>query len=604
MSRSFYWLTAAFLLAGSASTLAEPKYGIAMQGEPELPAGFTHFRYANPDAPKGGNVTYCVVGSFDNLNPFIIKSLRTTARGMIDTIYGNLVFEPLMQRNYDEPFGLYGLLADSVDMDPERKWIEFHIDPKAKWSDGQPVTPEDVLFTYDVFTEKGRPPYSDRMKRVEKLEKTGERSVRFTFNELSDREFPLIIAMTPIIPKHAFDKETFDKTTLKPLIGSGPYTVDKVMPGQRIIFKRNPDYWGKDIPSKRGFDNYDRITIEYFLNSNAQLEAFKKGICAVNMETDPVKRERDMDFPAFKRGEVMAETFKSGIPPVITGFLFNTRLPKFANAEVRHALGMLYDFEWANKNLFNNRYARLKSFWQDSELSALGHPAGDKEKALLAPYPGRVPADVMDGTWLPPVTDGSGQDRKVLKAAFEILKGQGYHIESGQMLDKESQPFTFEILTSSQDEERLASLYQRTLAKIGITVSIRSLDGDQIQSRKQRYDFDVLIGASGFNNSLSPGIEQRGRWGSEAAKVDGSFNLAGVAEPAVDAAINAMLNARTKEDFVAAVRVLDRLLISGNYMVPMQYNPDQWVAYWTYLEYPKVTPLFGYQLPVWWRKTD
>ncbi len=604
MSRSFYWLTAAFLLAGSASTLAEPKYGIAMQGEPELPAGFTHFRYANPDAPKGGNVTYCVVGSFDNLNPFIIKSLRTTARGMIDTIYGNLVFEPLMQRNYDEPFGLYGLLADSVDMDPERKWIEFHIDPKAKWSDGQPVTPEDVLFTYDVFTEKGRPPYSDRMKRVEKLEKTGERSVRFTFNELSDREFPLIIAMTPIIPKHAFDKETFDKTTLKPLIGSGPYTVDKVMPGQRIIFKRNPDYWGKDIPSKRGFDNYDRITIEYFLNSNAQLEAFKKGICAVNMETDPVKRERDMDFPAFKRGEVMAETFKSGIPPVVTGFLFNTRLPKFANAEVRHALGMLYDFEWANKNLFNNRYARLKSFWQDSELSALGHPASDKEKALLAPYPGRVPADVMDGTWLPPVTDGSGQDRKVLKAAFETLKGQGYHIENGQMLDKEGQPFTFEILTSSQDEERLASLYQRTLAKIGIAVSIRSLDGDQIQSRKQRYDFDVLIGASGFNNSLSPGIEQRGRWGSEAAKVDGSFNLAGVAEPAVDAAINAMLNARTKEDFVAAVRVLDRLLISGNYMVPMQYNPDQWVAYWTYLEHPKVTPLFGYQLPVWWRKTD
>ncbi|PLP61283.1 ABC transporter substrate-binding protein [Mesorhizobium loti] len=604
MSRSFYWLTAAFLLTSSSLATAEPKYGIAMQGEPELPAGFTHFPYANPDAPKGGDITYCVVGSFDNLNPFIIKSLRTTARGMIDTIYGNLVFEPLMQRNYDEPFGLYGLLADSVDMDPERKWIEFHIDPKAKWSDGQPVTPEDVLFTYDVFTEKGRPPYSDRMKRVEKLEKTGEHSVRFTFNELSDREFPLIIAMTPIIPKHAFNKDTFDKTILKPLIGSGPYTVDKVAPGQRIIFKRNPDYWGKDIPSKRGFDNYDRITIEYFLNSNAQLEAFKKGICAVNMETDPVKRERDMDFPAFKRGEAVAETFESGIPPVVTGFLFNTRLPKFANAEVRRALGMLYDFEWANKNLFNERYARLKSFWQDSELSALGHPASDKEKALLAPYPGRVPANVMDGTWQPPVTDGSGQDRKVLKAAFEILKGQGYHIENGQLLDPRGEPFTFEILTSSQDEERLASLYQRTLGKIGITVSIRSLDGDQIQSRKQRYDFDVLIGASGFNNSLSPGIEQRFRWGSEAAKVDGSFNLAGVAEPAVDAAINAMLNARTKEDFIAAVRVLDRLLISGNYLVPMQYNPEQWIAYWTYLEHPKVTPLFGYQLPVWWRKPN
>ncbi|MBN9234277.1 MULTISPECIES: extracellular solute-binding protein [Phyllobacteriaceae] len=604
MSRSFPWLTAAFLLLGSALAQAEPKHGIAMQGEPELPAGYTHFPYADPEAPKGGNVTYCVVGSFDNLNPFIIKSLRTTARGMIDTVYGNLVFEPLMQRNYDEPFGLYGLLADTADMSEDRKSIEFHLDPKAKWSDGQPVTPEDVLFSYNVFTEKGRPPYSDRMKKIAKLEKTGERSVRFTFNDQSDREFPLIIALTPIIPKHAFNKDTFDQTTLKPLVGSGPYTVAQVAPGQRIVFKRNPDYWGKDIPSKRGFDNFDQITIEYFLNANAQLEAFKKGICAVNTESDPVKRERDMDFPAFKRGDVVAETFKTGIPPVVTGFLFNTRLAKFSNPEVRRALGMLYDFEWANKNLFNGRYTRTMSYWQGSELSALGHPASDKEKALLAPFPGRVPPDVMDGSWRPPVTDGSGQDRKVLKAAFDLFKTQGYHIENGQMLDAQGHPFGFEIITASQDEERLAALYQRTLAKIGIAVTIRALDGDQIQSRKQRYDFESLIGASGFNNSLSPGIEQTMRWGSAAAKVDGSFNLAGVADPAVDAAINAMLNAHSKEDFVAAVRVLDRLLISGNYMVPMQYNAEQWIAYWNYLDHPKATALFGYQLPVWWRKPN
>ena len=378
----------------------------------------------------------------------------------------------------------------------------------------------------------------------------------------------------------------------------------QVAPGQRIVFKRNPDYWGKDIPSKRGFDNFDQITIEYFLNANAQLEAFKKGICAVNTESDPVKRERDMDFPAFKRGDVVAETFKTGIPPVVTGFLFNTRLAKFSNPEVRRALGMLYDFEWANKNLFNGRYTRTMSYWQGSELSALGHPASDKEKALLAPFPGRVPPDVMDGSWRPPVTDGSGQDRKVLKAAFDLFKTQGYHIENGQMLDAQGHPFGFEIITASQDEERLAALYQRTLAKIGIAVTIRALDGDQIQSRKQRYDFESLIGASGFNNSLSPGIEQTMRWGSAAAKVDGSFNLAGVADPAVDAAINAMLNAHSKEDFVAAVRVLDRLLISGNYMVPMQYNAEQWIAYWNYLDHPKATALFGYQLPVWWRKPN
>ncbi|PBB67141.1 ABC transporter substrate-binding protein [Mesorhizobium sp. WSM4312] len=606
MGRVLVWLVTAISLftLSLRPAMSEPKHAIAMQGEPALPPDYTHFDYVDPDAPKGGNITYCVVGSFDNLNPFILKSLRTTARGMMDLTYGNLVFEPLMQRNYDEPFSLYGLLADSADMDSERKSIEFHLNPDAKWSDGEPVTPEDVLFTYDVFTDKGRPPYNARMSLIAKLEKTGDHSVRFTFNDKANRETPMIIALTPILPRHAFDKETFDKTTLKPLIGSGPYTISQVAPGQRIVFKRNPDYWGKDVPAKRGFDNYEQITIEYFLNANAKLEAFKKGLCAIDDDGDPVKRERDLDFPAFHRGEVVSETFDTGIPPVVTGFLFNTRLPKFSNPVVRRALGMLYDFEWANKNLFGGKYTRTMSYWQNSELSALGHPADDREKALLAPYPGRVPPDVMDGTWKPPVTDGSGQDRKVLKKAFDLLKSIGYHVQDGTMLDPDGKPFGFEILTASQDEERLAGIYQRTLEKIGINVSIRSLDGDQIQSRKQRFDFEALIGSSGFSNSLSPGFEQLGRWGSEAARAEGSFNLAGVADPAVDAAIEAMLRARSKEDYVAAVRVLDRLLISGNYMVPMQYNTQQWLAYWNYLEHPKKTPIFGYQLPTWWRKPN
>ncbi|RUV03414.1 MAG: ABC transporter substrate-binding protein [Mesorhizobium sp.] len=606
MGRVLVWLIAAIssITLSLQPALSEPKHAIAMQGEPALPADYTHFNYVNPDAPKGGSITYCVVGSFDNLNPFILKSLRTTARGMMDKIFGNLVFEPLMQRNDDEAFSLYGLLADTADMDPERKSIEFHLDPKAKWSDGRPVTADDVLFTYDVFTEKGRPPYSARMSMVAKLEKTGDRSVRFTFNDKANRETPLIIALTPILPKHAFNKETFDRTTLKPVIGSGPYTVAQVAPGQRIVFKRNPDYWGKDIPTKRGFDNYDQITIEYFLNANAKLEAFKKGICAIDDDSDPVKRERDLNFPAFHKGDVIAETFDTGIPPVVTGFLFNTRLPKFSSPVVRRALGMLYDFEWANKNLFGGKYMRTMSYWQNSELSALGHPADDREKALLAPYPGRVPADVMDGTWRPPVADGSGQDRKVLKAAFDILKGAGYTLQDGAMHDPEGKPFGFEILTASQNEERLAAIYQRTLAKIGIDVTIRSLDGDQIQSRKQRFDFEVLIGTSGFENSLSPGIEQVGRWGSAAANAEGSFNLAGVADPAIDAALAAMLDARSREDYVAAVRVLDRLLISGNYMVPMQHNTQQWLAYWSYLEHPEKTPISGYRLPTWWRKAN
>ncbi|MES0024937.1 MULTISPECIES: extracellular solute-binding protein [unclassified Mesorhizobium] len=606
MGRILVWLIAAisFFAFAPGVAMSEPKHAIAMQGEPALPADYQHFDYVNPDAPKGGNITYCVVGSFDNLNPFILKSLRTTARGMQDLIFGNLVFEPLMMRNYDEAFTLYGLLADTADMDLERKSIEFHLNPNAKWSDGEPVTPDDVLFTYDVFTDKGRPPYRDRMSLIAKLEKTGDHSVRFTFNDKANRETPLIIALTPIIPKHAFNKDIFDKTTLKPVIGSGPYTIDKVQPGQRIVFKRNPNYWGKDIPSKRGFDNYDQITIEYFLNANAKTEAFKKGICAIYDEGDPVKRERDIDFPAFHRGQVIAETFDTGIPPVVTGFLFNTRLEKFSNPEVRRALGMLYDFEWANKNLFGGKYTRTMSYWQNSELSALGHPASDREKALLAPYPGRVPADVMDGSWRPPMNDGTGQDRKVLKVAFDLLKSQGYTVKDGVLLDPKGNPFGFEILTASQDEERFAAIYQRSLEKIGIAVTIRSLEADQIQSRKQRFDFEVLVGSSGFSNSLSPGMEQNLRWGSSEAKREGSFNLAGVADPAVDAAIDAMLRARTKEDYVAAVRVLDRLLISGNYMVPMQYNAQQWLAYWNYLDHPKKTPIFGYQWPTWWRKPN
>jgi peptide/nickel transport system substrate-binding protein len=595
---------AAILLAGGESAGSQPSHGVAMHGQPALPADYRSFPYANPDAPKGGAITYCVIGTFDNLNPFIIKSLRTTARGMMDVIFGNLVFEALMTRNQDEPFGLYGLLAESVEMPEDRSWAEFHLDPDARWSDGKPVTPEDVIFTYEIFTEKGRPPYRDRMQRIASIEKTGEHSVKFTFNEKADREFPLIVALTPVLPQHGFDPATFEETTLKPLTGSGPYTIDSLSPGERITFRRNPDYWGKDIPAKRGFDNYDRITIEYFLNANAQFEAFKKGICAIHTEADPVKRSRGLDFPAFQTGEVVAEEFETGIPPVVTGFLFNTRLEKFSDPLVRRALSMLYDFNWVNRTLFDDKYERTISFWQGSELSALGRPASDAEKALLAPYADAVSADVLDGSYRPPETDGSGQDRDVLRAALDLFKQAGFAIEGGRMLDKKRQPFGFEILTSSESEQRLAAVLQRTAQKLGIAVSIRALEADQIQARKQRFDFDMLIAAQGFSNSLSPGIEQIGRWGSSSASEEGSFNLAGVASPAIDAAIDAMLNAKSHEDFVIAVRVLDRLLMSGHYMIPLQHNTTQWLAYWKRYKHPEKTSLAGYQLPTWWEAKE
>lgn len=590
---------AAFLLAPSAAT-AEPRHAIAMHGEPALPAGYAHLPYANPDAPKGGGITYCVVGTFDNLNPFILRSLRTTARGVIDTIFGNLVFETPMTRNMDEAFGIYGLLAESVEMDEARNFIEFNLNPDARWSDGKPVTPEDVIFTYDVFTEKGRPPFRDRMSRVEKLEKTGPHSVRFTFNEEADREFPLIIAMTPIVPRHAFDKETFDQTTLRPVVGSGPYRIAKVAPGQSIVFERNPDYWGKDIPAKRGFDNYDRITIEYFQNQNAQFEAFKKGICDIHLDADPVQRERDFDFPAYLDGRVIGETFEVGIPPVVTGFAFNTRRPIFADVRVRRALAMLYDFDWVNRNIYSGRYTRTESYWQGSDLSALGAPASARERKLLAPFSDAVTPDVMEGTYEPAHIENAGDRRDVLRAAHDLLAEAGYRTEGGRMLRPDGQPFAFEILTGSRSEERLATVFQRTLARLGINMSIRTLDDAQLQQRKQRFEFDMLVGTTGFSGTLSPGIELLNRWASPSRDVEGSFNLVGAADPAIDAMISAMLAARSREDYVAAVRALDRVLISGAYMVPMQHNTEQWVAYWKHLKHPDRTSLYGYQLSTWW----
>ena len=429
--RTALFLAASTLFAGVA--FAEPKHGISMLGDPALPAGFASLPYANPEAPKGGNIGYGVVGTFDNLNPFILKSIRTTARGIIDTAFGNLVFESLMVRSADEPFTLYGLVAESIDTDEARTYAEFKLNPNAKWSDGQPITPEDVIFTYETFTAKGRPPYSKRMDKIAKIEKTGDHSVKFTFNEKSDREFPLIIALTPIIPKHA-SPAVFEEPVLSGLIGSGPYVIDKIEPGTRITFKKNPDYWGKDLPVKRGFDNFDSVSIDYFKDETAQFEAFKKGLFDVYPEGDPAKWEKNYDFPAVSEGKVKKEAFVSGTPANMFSFVFNTRRPVFGDRKVRTALAMLYDFEWTNKNLFAGKYARTASFWQNSELSSSGKPASEAEKALLAAYPDKILPEVLDGTWKPAATDGSGRDRETIMQAITLLKEAGFAVKDQKMV--------------------------------------------------------------------------------------------------------------------------------------------------------------------------
>ncbi|EFL90343.1 extracellular solute-binding protein [Ahrensia sp. R2A130] len=600
------WVAAlsAVLISVASPAHAEPQHGIAMRGAPALPADYAHFPYANPDAPKGGRLVYGVLGSFDDLNPFDLKSIRTGGRGIWDPVFGNLVIESLLQRSRDEPFTLYGHLAEKVDMAEDRKSIEFFMNPKAKFADGQPVTVDDVIFTFELLGEKGRPPYNSRMKAVEKMEKTGDNSVKLTFNDRASRETPMLFGLMPVLPKHATDVEKFGESNIEPPLGSGPYTVSEVKPGERITYQRNPDYWAKDEPQMKGFHNFDTVRVDYYRNGTAQFEAFKKGLFEIYPEGSPAKWRTAYDFPAVTNGDVVKEEFAKKTPSGMLGFVFNTRRKPFDNRNVRKALAMLFDFEWANENLFFGAYTRTSSYWQNSPLSSLGRPASEAEKAILAPFPDAVSADVLDGTYTAPISDGSGFDRKLLRAALGILRGEGFKLVEGKLVGPDGKQLSMEMLLagdsniSGADVERLALSYKESAGKLGIDVQPRSVDDAQYQARKGSFEFDLIVAS--YSSSLSPGAEQSYRWGSQSKSIEGSFNFAGTAEPAIDAAIETLLAARTEEEYVAAVRVYDRLLISGHYVIPLYHLGQRFVARRTSVSRPDAEPLYGPQYPTWW----
>lgn len=587
-----------FFLAQCGLAFAEPLHGIAMHGEPALGADFKHFSYVNPAVKKGGKINYGVVGTFDSLNSFVLKGMRTTARGVWDPEYGNLLYESLMTRSSDEPFSLYGLLAETVEWDEDRTFIQFNLNPKAHWQDGKPVAPEDVIFSFNLLQEKGRPPYNRRLTVVDKMEKVGEHSVRFTFNDKANRETPLIIAMSPILPQHATDASTFEQTSLKIPVGSGPYKIKSIKAGEKIIWQRDPNYWGKDIPAKVGFDNYDEISVTYFLQDSTLFEAFKKGDVDVYPEGDSGHWTRAYEFPAAQNGDVVKEVFQPGLPSGMLGFVFNTRRPLFANDKVREAISLAFDFEWANKNLYGGAFKRSQSYWQNSALGAFGNAADERELALLGAARDRIDPAILAGTYAMPVSDGSGADRKILREAVTLLKSAGYTINGRKMVDASGKPLAFEVMTQNESQEKMAIAYQRALALIGIDMSIRTVDDAQYQARSNSFDYDMIIKA--YTSSLSPGAEQLNRWGSSSRDAQGSFNYAGVADPDIDRMIDALSNARSIEDFRAAVRAYDRLLVDGHYVVPLYHIGEQWVARWKHIGRPETSPLYGYQLPVWW----
>jgi peptide/nickel transport system substrate-binding protein len=579
---------------------ADASNGIAIIGDPALPANFDHLPYVNPDAPKGGKLTYGVVGTFDSLNPLIVQGGTTSARGLQDPVFGNLVFEPLLYRSADEPYSLYGLLAEKVETPPDRSWVEFTINPKAKFSDGQPVTVDDVIFTMELLRDHGNPNFKARYSKIDSVDRVGQYGVRFNIANAHDRELPLLLGFMPVLPKHAINVDTFEKSTLTPIIGTGPYILSDVHAPDYTVYKRNPDYWGKDLPIKRGFDNYDEIRIDYYRDANTMFEAFKKGLYDIQIEGDPSAWNSAYDFPAVKDGRVVKDVFKNATPKGMSGFAFNTRRPLFADVRVRRALAELLDFDWINKNLYFGAFVRANGFYNDSELSSIGVAANDKEKALLAPFPNAVAPDVMDGTYRAVNANVSGGDRAILKTVVDELKAAGWELKGNQMVNAQGQPFAFEILVTNKEDERLGLAYQRVLERIGITATIRTVDSTQYQLRRKTFDFDMVRNTWGA--SLAPGNEQINRWSPSVADTEGSFNYPGAKEPAIDALIQAMVAAPTREDYVAAVRAFDRVLISGFYEVPLFYLPEQWIAHWDRIQRPDTTPLMGPVLSTWWAK--
>jgi peptide/nickel transport system substrate-binding protein len=563
-----------------------------MHGEPALPAGFEHLPYANPRAPKGGRLVLGLQGTFDSLNPLVVKGVAPDA-------LTRFVLQGLMARSLDEPFTLYGLVALSVETPHDRSAVTFRLDPRARFADGRRLTAEDVRFTFELLRRHGKPFHRASFGQVRAVEVEDAGTIRFDLAGNEDRELPLLIGVMPIFPAHAIDPERFPETMLTAPPGSGPYAVAELRPGERIVLRRRADFWAADLPVLRGLFNVDEIRYEFYRDSNSLFEAFKAGLTDFRVETDPVRWVGGYDFPAAREGRIRRESVTIATPKGMSGFVFNTRRPLFATAGVREALAACFDFEWINRNLFLGTMRRSGSYFDGSELSARGHPADEPERRWLHEAGVDLPADLLEGRWAPPVSDGTGRDREVLRVALARLGEAGWRLREG-VLRQGEEAFSFEFLAVSRAQERLALAYAQSLRRIGVHMRVRSVDDVQFWRRLAAFDFDMIQWT--WPVSASPGSEQRNRWSSAAADRSGSLNYAGVRSPAVDRAIDALLATEDRAGFVRAVRTLDRLLLSGSYVVPLFYPPEQWIAYDRSLKRPDRPPLFGFPLELWWRE--
>jgi microcin C transport system substrate-binding protein len=574
---------------------AQPAHGFATHGDLKYPADFQHFDYVEPDAPKGGSVLLAQIGTFDSFNPFIIKGTPAAGAGFL---FQSLLYDTLMVHSQDEPSSQYGLLAESIETPDDRSWVEFTLRAEARWHDGKPITPEDVIWTFETLVAKGQPFYRAYFGNVAKVEKKGARGVRFSFAPGENRELPLILGELPILPRHYWAERTFDVTSLEPPLGSGPYAIGNFEAGRYVSWKRRGDYWGKDLPVNRGRHNFGELRFDYYRDADVAIEALKAGAFDYRLENNSKKWATAYDVPDVREGRLRKELIPNSRSQGSQGFSYNLRRPIFADERVREALAYAFDFEWSNKMLFYGQYARVRSYYENSELASRGLPSA-AELEILEPYRGRIPEEVFTTEYRPPEADGSGNIRSNLKRAVELLGEAGWTIRDGVMTHQETgTALAFEILLQSPAFERVVLPMKKNLERIGVAVSVRTVDAAQYRRRIDTFDFDMIVDRRG--QSESPGNEQRDFWSSAAAGAEGSRNLNGIADPVVDELIELLIAAPDREVLVTRTRALDRVLLWGHYMIPNWYMSADRVLYWDRFGMPEVTPHRGVQFDAWW----
>ena len=587
-------LLAPLLLSLSGLVQAAPQHALTLYGEaPKYPANFTHFDYVNPDAPKGGTFRLAGGGSFDSFNPYISKGV---AEEKIELIY-----DTLTRHGQDEPFTEYGLLAQKIERAPDNSWVRFHLRPEARFHDGQPVTAADVVFTFNTLLKDGAPLWKAYYADVAKVEAEDKLRVRFDFKHAGNRELPLILGQLPVLPSHWWAGRDFKKADLEIPLGSGPYRVAEVHAGRTIRYERVKDWWGKDLPVNRGFHNFDNLRIDYYRDSTVALEALKAGQFDYALETSAKNWATAYDVPAVKDGRLIKEEIRNHNPTGMQGFVFNSRRPLFQDRRVREALGLLLDFEWTNKQLFNGAYTRTQSYFDNSELASSGLPSAAELK-ILEPLRAHLPPQVFSEEFRLPVSDGSGIIREQQRRAYQLLQEAGWRVEGDRMLDAAGQAVSFELLLVQPEFERVLLPYKRNLSELGIDLVIRRVDVSQYVNRLRSRDYDMIV--AGFGQSNSPGNEQREYWHSSSADKPGSRNFIGLKDPAIDKLVDGLINADSRQSLIEHSRALDRALLWGHYVVPNWHIKTWRVAYWNHIQHPKVTPLYDIGLSTWWSKPE